>query len=283
MTAPPQRFAEPQVSSHLYPHLGMTSMLVSESVARGEMPVDDDIRTPGGLRAASTGLLMELVAGEFARSFGLIVLSDMTIHLRDPGLDVDHLACEMHVVRAGRSRVIAEGQLTSIGDDRLIAYSTVSIAALGGKMVLNVETTTAMGHWSDPAHRTSDPTAPSPGPRPLILDAVGLTIRDEDDACELGRPHGGVGGPQGRLHGGAQQLMAEAAALAAATRSLGTDRVLTSDLSIRFIYPAIVGPFVAVPTVLSATGDDVLVRVELTDEGNNRLTSLSTLRIRLSK
>jgi uncharacterized protein (TIGR00369 family) len=94
--------------------------------------------------------------------------------------------------------------------------------------------------------------------------------------------HTGVIGPQDRLHGGAQQLMAEAASLAGAAKAAGTDAVVTGDLSVRFIYPALNGPFVATPTVLSQGDDDVLCRVDLVDTGNDdRLVSISTIRTRV--
>ena len=50
----------------------------------------------------------------------------------------------------------------------------------------------------------------------------------------------------------------------------------------RFIYPALNGPFVAMPTVLSQGDDDVLCRVDLVDTGNeDRLVSISTIRTRV--
>jgi acyl-coenzyme A thioesterase PaaI-like protein len=76
--------------------------------------------------------------------------------------------------------------------------------------------------------------------------------------------------------------MAEAASLAAAEKAAGTDQVVTGDLSIRFVYPALNGPFVAMPTVVSQSEGDVLCRVDLVDNRNDdRLVSISTIRTRI--
>jgi acyl-coenzyme A thioesterase PaaI-like protein len=107
-----------------------------------------------------------------------------------------------------------------------------------------------------------------------------MHVRADTDACELAAVHPGVEAPEGRLHGGAHQLMHEAAALAAAGRAVGADRLRVGDFSIRFLAPAFVGPFVATPTVLATSPDDLLCQVELVDRGaDERIRSLSTMRI----
>jgi uncharacterized protein (TIGR00369 family) len=261
-------YPDPLASDHLYGHLDMQSTRISDVLAEGSMPIGDDIRTPGGIRAALPALLIERVTGEFAISLGLIVLSDMTLHLRDRGIDLDAVRAEVRLVRTGRSRVIAVGRLEDLSDpSRLVGFGTVSIAVLGP---LDVP-------LSGPPEVFGRPENPPP-----ILDAMGMYIRDNDSACVLAAVHTGVVGPQDRLHGGAQQLMAEAASLAGAAKAAGTDRVVTGDLSIRFIYPALNGPFVATPTVVSLGDDDVLCRVDLVDTGNDdRLVSISTIRTRI--
>jgi uncharacterized protein (TIGR00369 family) len=260
-------YPDPLASDHLYGHLDMRATRISDVVAEGTMPIGDDIRTRGGVRAALPALLIELVTGQFAISLGMIVLSDMTLHLRDGCIDLDAVRAEVRLVRTGRSRV-AVGRLEDLSDpSRLVGFGTVSIAVLGP-----LDTP-----LSGPPPVNGRPDNPPP-----ILDAMGMYIRDEDSACVLAAVHTGVVGPQNRLHGGAQQLMAEAASLAGAAKAAGTDSVVTGDLSIRFIYPALSGPFVATPTVVSQGDDDVLCRVDLVDTGNDdRLVSISTIRTRV--
>jgi uncharacterized protein (TIGR00369 family) len=261
-------YPDPLAEDHLYSHLGMQSTRLSDVLAEGSMPIGDDIRTPGGIRAALPALLVELVTGQFAISLGMIVLSDMTLHLRDRGIGLDAVRAEVKLVRTGRSRVIAVGRIEDLADpSRLVGYGTVSIAVLGPLDTQLTGPPPVNGRPDDP---------------PPILDAMGMYIREDDSACVLAGVHTGVIGPQDRLHGGAQQLMAEAASLAGAAKAAGTDAVVTGDLSVRFIYPALNGPFVATPTVLSQGDDDVLCRVDLVDTGNDdRLVSISTIRTRV--
>ena len=111
---------------------------------------------------------------------------------------------------------------------------------------------------------------------------MGMRVRADEGVCEIDAVHEGVAAPEGRLHGGAHQLMHEAAGLAAATTAAGSDRVRVEDFSIRFLAPAFVGPFVATASVLSSTAAGVLCQVELVDHGaDERIRSLSTMRIRL--
>jgi acyl-coenzyme A thioesterase PaaI-like protein len=59
--------------------------------------------------------------------------------------------------------------------------------------------------------------------------------------------------------------------------------VQVRDFSIRFVKPAMQGPFEARASVLSTGTTDVLCQVILTDRGaDERIRSLSTMRIALS-
>lgn len=270
-------FPEPLATVHIYDHCLMEARRVSENVAEGTMPIAPDICTPGGVRASLVGLLMELVNGPFSIELGVIVLSDMTLHMRDAALDVEAVRAEVTIVRRGRQRVIGVGRVHDVNDpSRLVAFGTTSIAVIGGADTVAPSIRTAQL----PTTRAMDFAGTTV---PDILTVMAMPIRDEDQACLLGRVHPGVVGPQGRVHGGAQQVMAEAAALAAAGRALGTDKILTADMSIRFVYPNLNGPFEAIPTVVTATDDDALCQVELFDHGNEgRLTSFTTCRVRRS-
>jgi uncharacterized protein (TIGR00369 family) len=275
----PPGLRKPLATVHLYDHCAMRSRLVSEDVAEGEMPICPDICTPAGVRASLVGLLMELVTGRFALSLGTLVLSDMTLHLRDAALDVDAVRAEVRIVRRGRSRVIGLGRLEAArAPQRLIGLGTVSIAVLGG---MDPMIRAALERADQP--QPLRPRAPdfAGGPVPDILEVMAMSIGERDQSCWLERVHPGVVGPQDRLHGGAQQMLAEAAALAAAERALGTRAVVTGELSIRFLRPALAGPFEAVPRLVSRGADDALLQVELVDHGNaDRLVSLATCRVR---
>ncbi len=265
---------EPLSRQHLYAHLGISMGPTGELTSAGRMPVGPDILTPGGIRAALLALLVE---GGFGGNFldaGLFpVLDNMTVHVRDGGVGVTSLLADGEIVRPGSRRAVARGRVVDAdAPSRLLAYAHIGYWMIqprdeympGG----NTRTAAADGE------RT--PTTTS------ILDAMDMHVRPDTGACELQAVHPGVQAPEGRLHGGAHQLMHEAAGLAGAARAVGTDRVRVEDFSIRFLAPAFVGPFVAAPTVLSSSPDDLLCQVELIDQGaDERIRSLSTMRIRV--
>jgi acyl-coenzyme A thioesterase PaaI-like protein len=261
---------------HLYAHLGISMEATGELTSGGTMPVGDDIRTPGGIRAALLALLVE---GGFGRNFldaGLFpVLDNMTVHVRDGGDGVTTVRAEGEIVRPGSQRAVARGHVVDANDpSRLLAFAHI------GYWMIQPRSEYMPGGSATRA--TTPDGAPRVPPDQPILDAMGMHVDAARGTCELDAVHGGVAAPEGRLHGGAHQLMHEAAALAAATTATRTDRVRIEDFSIRFLAPAFVGPFVATATLLSRPADDVLCQVELVDRGaDERIRSLSTMRIRV--
>ena len=261
---------------HLYAHLGISMGPTGELTSAGTMPVGPDMRTPGGIRAALLALLVE---GGFGGNFldaGLFpVLDNMTVHVLDGGDGVTSARAEGEIVRPGSRRAVARGQVVDADDpSRLLAF-----AHIGYWMIQPRDEYMPGGSGT---RVTADEGAARVAPDESILDAMGMRVRADEGVCEIDAVHEGVAAPEGRLHGGAHQLMHEAAGLAAATTAAGTDRVRVEDFSIRFLAPAFVGPFVATASVLSRTAAGVLCQVELVDHGaDERIRSLSTMRIRL--
>ena len=98
-----------------------------ELTSGGTMPVGDDIRTPGGIRAALLALLVE---GGFGRNFldaGLFpVLDNMTVHVRDGGDGVTTVRAEGEIVRPGSQRAVARGHVVDANDpSRLLAFAHI--------------------------------------------------------------------------------------------------------------------------------------------------------------
>jgi acyl-coenzyme A thioesterase PaaI-like protein len=245
-----------------------------ELTSAGSMPVGADVKTPGGIRAALLALLIE---GGFGANFldaGLFpVLDNMTVHVRDGGDDVSFASADGEIVRPGSQRAVARGRVVDGNDpSRLLAYAHI------GYWMIEPRDEYMRGGITRTVVEVGDRIAPT---QP-ILEAMEMHVRPDNGACELRAVHPGVEAPEGRLHGGAHQLMHEAAALAGAARAVGTELLRVEDFSIRFLAPAFVGPFLANPTVLSTSGDDLLCQVELVDRGADaRIRSLSTLRIRV--
>jgi uncharacterized protein (TIGR00369 family) len=261
---------------HLYAQLGIENQLTGEMTAEGTMPVHPGILTPGGIRAALLALLIEGSFGGNILQAGLFpVLDNMTVHIRDGGEGVLAVKSRGEIVR-GAQRATAFGRVEDAGNpSRLLAYATIGYFMIQPRAEYMPQGRSVM-------RASDDPGLPRESDRP-ILDVMEMRILPDEPVCELDHVHPGVVAPEGRLHGGAHQLMHEAAALAAASRLWGTDAVQVQDFSIRFVKPAMRGPFQARASVLHTSATDILCQVVLTDRGaDNRLRSLSTMRIAMA-
>ena len=177
----------------------------------------------------------------------------------------------MVLVRRSKQRAVARGRITDGRDpSRVLAYATIAYRMIEPE-----------GEYMPGDRRAAEPEAgpPTASPEP-ILDAMAMRVRPDEGVCELDEVHAGVLAPEGRLHGGAHQLMHEAAGLAAARRALRTDAVRVGDLAIRFLAPAMAGPFVATASVVAGSDDEVLCQVDLVDRGGgDDVRSLSSMRV----
>lgn len=260
---------------HLYSHLSMDLRQTGEWTTEGVAPVTPDLMTPGGLRASLAALLLEGSFGDNLLAHGFPVLTHMTFHLRDGAENVSRLRAEGELVHMGKRRASARGRVVDADDpERLIGFGTIGFSMIRP----DGDYTPADLDESLEAERDAYPDVSGK----QLLEAMGMDVRPGEPVCQLaGAIHPGVLGPEGRLHGGAHQLMHETAAIAAATLTSGTDRVLAAEQSIQFIAPAFEGPFEAKAQVLSATRDDVLCLVELRDTRGEEVRSMSTFRMRV--
>jgi acyl-coenzyme A thioesterase PaaI-like protein len=104
-----------------------------------------------------------------------------------------------------------------------------------------------------------------------LHDIIGITSGEGDDGTRFWTmPIGptsrnGFGG----LHGGVAFDLVTEAAVGAATETLGP--VDAQGALLRYLAPAMVGPFRAVPTVMPQDDGSVFVRVEVFDDGSEAL------------
>jgi hypothetical protein len=76
-------------------------------------------------------------------------------------------------------------------------------------------------------------------------------------------------------------LVSETGALETAAGALGTDQVCVDSLSTTIVAPGRVGPFVAVPVSVAASGDIAGCRVQLRDNGRDaRVMAVTVLKVR---
>jgi len=260
---------------HLYEHLSMDMRQTGDWTTEGLVPVTPDMLTPGGLRASLVALLLEGSFGDNLLAHGFPVLSQMTFHLSDGGAGVDRLRAEGELVQLGKRRASGRGRVVDADNpDRLIGYGTI------GFTMIRPEGDYMPGDLKESLEADSE-AYPDVSEKPL-LEAMGMHVPPGEPVCELGGSiHPGVLGPEGRLHGGAHQLMHETAAIAAATLESGSERVLATEQSIQFIAPAFEGPFIASASILSASDEDLLCLVELRDSRGDAPRSMSTFRLRV--
>lgn len=96
-------------------------------------------------------------------------------------------------------------------------------------------------------------------------------VDDEDFGPSLEmdlRPE--VSNPHGSVHGGALMTLAECGAAGVAVRAGGSENIVATDCTARFLAPVKVGPARVVGTVLRAGRRNIVVQVEVLDVGAAR-------------
>jgi uncharacterized protein (TIGR00369 family) len=113
-----------------------------------------------------------------------------------------------------------------------------------------------------------------------LLTALGMR-RVEDPECgpalEMDlRPE--VTNPHGSLHGGLLGVLIECGAASIAVRAIGSENIVATDMSIRFLSTVRVGPARVVGRVLRVGRRGAVVAVEVIDVGADRaLVAAATL------
>ncbi len=165
------------------------------------------------------------------------------------------------VLRQGRRAIVTE--VTVQDDEGLIAFGTLTSAVLqpeGGPPA-----------WSRPAHLDMRPeTAEVLPPFDEWLglradgDRIALDVFDE------------MRNPWGIVHGGVTASLIDAAAVHS-VRRLGDERSARAviDATVHYLAPSRVGPLTSRGDVIAVHRNSALVRVEVRDEGADRVTAVA--------
>jgi uncharacterized protein (TIGR00369 family) len=113
-----------------------------------------------------------------------------------------------------------------------------------------------------------------------LLTALGMRRVDDPEAgpaLEMDlRPE--VTNPHGSLHGGLMGVLVECGAAGIAVRAIGSENVVATDMSIRFLATVEVGPARVVGRVLRVGRRGAVVAVDVIDVGADRkLVATATL------
>ena len=253
---------------HIYDHLGVRSTRIDDESAETHMPISDDVRVFGGLRAAPLGLAFEQGVATYMFDRVTAVPVQITLHLRDRGEGVEGIRSETHVVRWGRTLVTTDGQIRDVDDpSRLIAHGSIVWAVVG-----------------DPPDR-SDWNMMTPSPYEEagvdVIAAVGIAPLADGRGCRVEGITPQTSGPGGILHAGVLQLLSEESALVAAASATGASRLAAVDCTYNLLQPGKTGPFVATAEVLCIGDEGVDTKVSVRDEGNaDRILAVSFVRVR---
>jgi acyl-coenzyme A thioesterase PaaI-like protein len=249
-----------------YRYLGCSSELRGRHHAEGRMRLRRDMRNGTGLLTAPLAVAMLDTAGINIDRYYQAAPTQVDVPVLDAATDVEEIRIYGTVVREGRTQLFTEARIEdAYQPGRLLALGTVSWSVSGA---------TAEGFvYRDPGSGVPDQaTLP---PLPLAYDA---------QAC----PEGGymIPGLSTRvgtqaLHHGPILVTLEAAALNAASLTVGDDERRIETASTRLVRAARRGPFVARAEVVGEAGDTIACRAEMRDRGaDNSVVAVALLRLR---
>jgi uncharacterized protein (TIGR00369 family) len=191
------------------------------------------------------------------------VTSQISIRLSQPATAAA-VRCESRVVRAGRALVVQLIDVTDEATGRSLGAATMVSAVLqgGGGSHDGRARGEAPDVWTQRDRAGSDVSMD----RWLRMEVVGR----EDDTMSLALPfHERLRNVVGVLHGGAQMVLVEHAALLAAAEK-GAVRPVVDDLDVNLLAPGTVGPLTLRARLAGSQPGRMHFAVELADEGNDK-------------
>jgi acyl-coenzyme A thioesterase PaaI-like protein len=232
-----------------YRYLGCQSVLGEGFEAQGSMPLRSDMRQGGGLLAAPVAIAMLDTAGIAVDRHWQLALTHVDVNLSGPGVDVTKLGVDGSMTRQARSQVFTEARFVDADNpDRTVGVGTADWTVISD---------TAMGfEYIDPGPGVTDD-----GNLPPLAEAFGAVPGADGGfvIAELTPRLGGV-----VLHHGPILVTLEAAALEAVGAGARVEA-----FSVRIVRAGKRGPFVASACVLSDEADTVLVRADMTQDGDD--------------
>lgn len=240
---------------------GIVVARVGETAVSCELPVEPGhLDGDGVTRPAAIMMAVDMAVG-LSAGFGVTPDWTMTADTAIQFIDecrMGPLRVDAHCVKRGRTQVLAEARVVDAGaDDALIALATASHGVLTPDFE-NELTRMAIGD------RISFPRPPDTGRGDLEtqfgirVDADGVSIPVDERTRN----------PWGILHGGLTGLVVEVIA-----RSVGVAPL--EDVVLRFLRPVRVGPGRARVVEELTRRDRHLLRVEMYDEGGDRVASVA--------
>ncbi len=251
------------------------SLRTSELAVSTWLPIRDDLRAAnGGLRIGpviysvdvATGLAMGVAVLADER---WVVTTDVDARLVTPVL-AGPLRVDAEVLRAGATTAVSAFTLHDEGSGRIVGGGTCTgrpFPFTFNRALLDVPIGLRRRH------------APN-GPVDADSMAGYLGVRIAEGGAAEVDIAGWLRNPWGILHGGVTACLVDVSAEAAGAAALGRPGHVT-DTTIRFLAPGRVGPARALPRLLSASAQEALIEVRVTDAGaGNRLIAVASAAVR---
>jgi uncharacterized protein (TIGR00369 family) len=237
--------------------------------SRAWMPVVPEVCTDRGFaRAGALATLVDVIGGGLAATAAQpdwIATADLTLHVvggAEPGTTVQ---ADARVLRAGRTTVVIEVDLSAGATD--IAIATMSFSVLPRRDI-NLDMSTV----GDEGPSTM--ASPDSRMRAPLLDALGLRVVDAPSGIVEVAVTDWARNSMGAMQGGVVATVADAAGEAALRAATG-ERVVVTDMQVTYLGFGRVGPVRTAAAVL----DEHAARVSIVDAGaeHRRMTAVNLI------
>jgi hypothetical protein len=250
-----------------YRYLASAPRPIDRTHAENLLHIRRDLRTPAGaMLAAPLAIAMLDAAGVNADPVNILALTQVNITVIDHGRGVDDVLVAGRVATEARSQIFTEASFFDAADPGKL----VGLGSANWSVICPTPEGFAYPEPGEGIDETSD--------IPPLWQAYTGRRRD-DGLFEIPGLRPEIGAE--RLHHGPMLVVTEAAALDSGSAALGTDAVCVDQLTMTIVAPGRVGPFVAAPVSVGASGDVAACRVELRDSGrDDRVVATTVVRLR---
>jgi acyl-coenzyme A thioesterase PaaI-like protein len=250
-----------------YRYLGSRSTVGPDGDIEGAMAIRRDMRNPaGGLMAAPISIALADAAGVVGDAISVPAPVISSVHLLDPGLDVNEIRVRSSRIHDGRTMGFSDAVIYDAArPDRIVALTR----GMGVKLA-----------EAPPGYEYVDPGpgVPDSPDLPPLHEAFGARRRD-DGQWAIPQLDAHIGSTSGSLHHGATQVLLEAAAMDLATDAAGNEALQIEDWDVMFVARGLSGPFVASGDTIDSGHGRVACRMTLRDEGNGDRVIASALAV----
>lgn len=250
-----------------YRYLASAPRPLDRTHAENLLHIRSDLRTPAdAMLAAPLAIAMLDAAGVNVDPVNILALTQVNITVIDHGSSVDDVLVAGRVATEARSQIFTEASFFDAADP-------AKLVGLGSANWSVVCPTPDGFAYPEPGEGVDESSDIAP------LWQAYTARRRSDNLLEIPGLRPEIGAD--RLHHGPMLVVTEAAALEAGAEALGTDALGVDQLTTTIVAPGRVGPFLAVPVSVGASGDVAGCRVELRDSGReHRVVATTVLRMR---